>query len=403
MVWETLFEIVKVLVIVAWLAPLFFLAQTIIGLAAGKRFKKFNPHPRTDAELLILQIPTIGNSELVNSIFEKVRGYSLPLPLQCWAVIEEGDDPSKYNADRVVVVPKSFKCLAHVKARALEYARRVRLNLVDQGLLPQKYLVIQSDDDSVVSRELIMEALTVDADAVVGTIKPRKTSLLGLILDYERPYTCMHTCIFFTNLEKTVFGHGESQMYYSYVERVLDYEFKPLNGKRLDEVPVMGNEDMYWLHKAEMAGFKVYKSDKTVEVSPPLTFGDAVRQRRRWLWGNFNIVYIKRMLPVSHALRFLFIHTCAFVFYPFSQIGIILWLLGLLKLAPPLDMLAFSAMVSWYLLRFLSIGHVMGWKHGLIGCLLTKVTTFLNFIVITIGLLQGDPRRFDVIKKTAIN
>jgi cellulose synthase/poly-beta-1,6-N-acetylglucosamine synthase-like glycosyltransferase len=61
----------------------------------------------------------------------------------------------------------------------------------------------------------------------------------------------------------------------------------------------MGNEDMYFLHKAEMAGFRIFKSDKVSEISPPLTVSDAVKQRRRWLWGNFNIVYIKRMLPLS--------------------------------------------------------------------------------------------------------
>jgi hypothetical protein len=392
-------EVIELLVLVAWLAPLFFLAQSMIGFKLRHRYGRINSSIRERAELIILQIPTVGNSELVNKIFNTVRCYNLPLPIQCWVIIEEGDNPSKYNADMVVVVPKNFRCFAHVKARALEYARRTRLELVEKGFLPRRYVVVQCDDDSIPSKELIIDALTVDADVIIGTIKPRKTSLFGLLLDYERPYTCLHTCIFFTNIGKSLFGHGESTIYYSYVDEVIDYEFKPLNGKTMSTCPVMGNEDMYFLHKAEMAGFRLYKSDKPVEITPPLTFRDAVRQRRRWIWGNFNIVYIKRMLPISHAARFLFVHLCAFLFYPFAQIGTILWLLGILRLQPPLSMLAFTAMASWYFLRFWSISHVMGWKHGLIGALLTKVTTFLNFIIITIGVLQGDPKKFEVIKK----
>lgn len=396
---DLLFEFVKLLVVVSWCMPFFFCFQSIAGFIFGERkVKRFNPH-NEKADLIILQIPTIGNSDCVNKIFQVVRSYDLPLPLQCWVVVEEGDDPSKYNADQVIVVPKSFKCLAHAKARALEYARRTRINMVEKGLLTPKYMVVQSDDDSIVSRELILDALSIDADVVVGTIKPKKMTTFGLLLEYDRVYTCMHTCTFFTNLGKTLFGHGESQTYYGYVERVIDYEFKPLNGKTLDEVPVMGNEDMYWLHKAEMAGFKTYSSYKSVSITPPLSFKDAIKQRRRWLWGNFNIVYIKRMLPVSHALRFVFAHLCAFLFYPFSQIGLALSLLGLLHLSWWEAILCTTAMTLWYALRFWSIGNVMGWKHGLIGAAVTKITTALNFIVIFTGVLQGDPKKFEVIRK----
>ncbi len=393
-----IFEIVKWLILASWFAPLFFLAEAVIGAVSAKKFKRFNPH-NDKADLIILQIPTVGNAECVNKIFDTVRKYDLPLPLQCWVVIEEGDNPTRYNADRVVVVPKAFKCFAHVKARALEYARRYRLQLAEKGLLPSKYMVIQSDDDSVVSRELILDALSVDADVVVGTIKPRTTSKFGLLLDYERPYTCMHTCNFFTNVGRVLYGHGESQIYYKYVEQALDYEFKPINGKTLENVPVMGNEDMYWLHKAEVAGFKVYNSDKPVLITPPLSFKDAVKQRRRWIWGNFNIVYIKRMLPLNHALRFIFVHFCAFVFYPFSQLGLLLSLVGLLHLTWEQSVIGLASVASWYALRFWSIGKVMGWKHGLLAAIATKITTFLNFLVIMIGVLQGDPKRFDVIKK----
>ncbi len=395
---EIIFQLIRVLILVSWFAPLLFIVQTVIGHYKGARFKRYNPHSHK-ADLAILQIPTVGNYKTVNKIFSIVRKYALPIPLQCWVVIEEGDNPAKYDADRIIVVPKSFKCLAHAKARALEYARRERLRLASEGVIPQKYVVIQSDDDSVMSRELILEALTVDADIIIGTIKPRKTTPLGLLLDYERPYTCIHTCMFFTNLGYVLYGHGESQIHYWYVEEKLDYEFTPLNGKKINDVPVMGNEDMYFIHKAEIAGFKVFKSEKTVLICPPLTFRDAIKQRRRWLWGNFNIVYIKRMLPISHTLRFLFTHLCAFVFYPFAQLGFIASLSGIMRLTWIEAVFALILFIGWYGLRFYSITKVMGLKHGLIGTLVTKITTFLNFAILSIGALQGDPKRFEVIKK----
>ncbi|MEM3824256.1 MAG: glycosyltransferase family 2 protein [Candidatus Bathyarchaeia archaeon] len=345
-----------------------------------------------------MQIPTVGNYKTVNKIFREMRRYSLPAPLKCWVIIEEGDDPKSYDADEVVVVPKGFKCFAHAKARALEYARRYRLEKVRSGQLSPNYLVVQTDDDSVVSYDLIMEAFNLDVDVVIGTVKPRYTNKFGLILDYERPYTCMHTCMFFTNLQHPIFGHGESTIYTHKVESEISYEFTPLNGKALNDVPVMGNEDMYFLHKAEIAGFRIFKSDKTSEISPPLTFSDAVKQRRRWLWGNFNIVYIKRMLPFSHAIRFIFIHFFLFL-YPIAKIGLLLELFNFIRLSFAEQILTSVAFVAWYAVRLYSVRQVMGWIHGIVATFVTNITTFLNFVVCAIGIIKGDPKHFDVIKK----
>lgn len=389
---------IKWLILLSWSMPLFFAAQIVVGEVLRFRFRRKYAAKR-QFDCVILQIPTVGNYKTVNKIFRTMRRYALPAPLKCWVIIEEGDNPAAYEADEVVVVPKDFKCLAHAKARALEYARRYRLEKVKLGQLSPNYLVVQTDDDSIVSQELIMEAFNLNVDMIIGTVRPRYVNKFGLILDYERPYTCMHTCMFFTNLQHPIFGHGESTIFTHDVESKISYEFTPLNGKSLSDVPVMGNEDMYFLHKAEMAGFRIFKSDKVSEISPPLTFSDAVKQRRRWLWGNFNIVYVKRMLPLSHAIRFVFVHFLLFL-YPVAKFGLILQLFNFLKLSFVEQILTSVAFVTWYVIRVYSVKHIMGWLHALVAGIVTNITTFLNFVVCVMGILKGDPKKFEVIQKT---
>ena len=41
----------------------------------------------------------------------------------------------------------------------------------------------------------------------------------------------------------------------------------------------------------------------------------------------------------------------------------------------------------------------MGWKHAIAGVLASYVTVTLNFVVQIIGLVKGDPKKFEVIKK----
>ena len=91
---------------------------------------------------IIFQIPTIGNVKSVNKILETVRNYALPMPVETWVIIEDSDTHKpEYVCDRVVVVPKDFVCEDLYKGRALEYARRLRQKLVDEGKLGPKLLI----------------------------------------------------------------------------------------------------------------------------------------------------------------------------------------------------------------------------------------------------------------------
>jgi hypothetical protein len=42
----------------------------------------------------------------------------------------------------------------------------------------------------------------------------------------------------------------------------------------------------------------------------------------------------------------------------------------------------------------------MGWLHALVAGIVTNITTFLNFVICMMGILKGDPKKFEVIQKT---
>lgn len=97
-------------------------------------------------------------------------------------------------------------------------------------------------------------------------ILPRSDSgsRITRITDYQRLYACTCSCMFAINAEVPVWGHGEAMIYSHKVDKALNYEFIPLNGKQLkgyDDVPHMGNEDMYYTHKCKRAGFSMYNSE----------------------------------------------------------------------------------------------------------------------------------------------
>jgi len=252
------------LVLICWLSPFFYTSLLLSGKFANflKR-RKFQRRAKVD--LLIFQVPTIGNVETVNEIIKRFKSYNLPVPTESWVVIEEGDN-GNYIADRVVVVPKDFKCEDLYKARALEYARRLRVELLRRGEIPPNYLIIQADDDALPSEAFIRECLEIDADIVLGTICPRALGFFGTILDYERCVACATFCNFFTNIQKPIFGHGEGMCISSKVDQSISYDVSDVCGKKSK---LISSEDLFYLHKVSLKGYAIFNSEKPVYITPP--------------------------------------------------------------------------------------------------------------------------------------
>lgn len=393
------------LVLAAWLTPFLYGATTVFGeLARRRNFQRYS-ESRRDIEKIIFQIPTIGNYETTNQTFETVRSYNLPIPVECWVIVEDWDkNVEKYKADRVVIVPSQFSCDALYKARALEYARRYRHSLVEDGKLPAKYLLLQGDDDSTPSREFVEECISVDADVIVGTITPRAKGLWNTLLDYERCVACTTACNLWTNLGIPVWAHGEGLCLTAQVDQNIDYSFptKPRNGRTARKIvasKIISSEDLVYAHKAALAGkYRLYNSSKPIFITPPLSFSDAITQRRRWEWGHLRIVRYG-LLPLRNRLRVGFYESAGMFVYAGATIGLLLRILGVIAYPDSLALLTYTTLVLWFGIRGYSVGRVKGVKHAIAAMAASYVTVTLNFLVHLIGLIKGDPKKFEVIAK----
>ena len=106
-----------------------------------------------------------------------------------------------------------------------------------------------------------------------------------------------------------------------------------------------------------------------------------------------------RLLPRGSVLRLVFIEFSGLLIYFISTFGTPLHYIGLVTIPSAFLPYTQLALALWFGFRAYTIGKLMGWKHGLLGALASYITVTLNFIVHAIGILKGDPKRFEVIKK----
>jgi hypothetical protein len=182
-------------ILAIWISPIFYLVVLLFGKWFNQKRKSKLTKQKGSVEKkidkIIFQIPTVGNFQSVNKTFETVKSYKLPVPLETWVVVEDGDaHKAEYTCDKVVVVPKDFECEDLYKARALEYARRLRKKMVADGEFSSNYLLLQGDDDALPSLAFIQESLNVDADIAIGSITPKVAGVWSTIIDYERCVAC---------------------------------------------------------------------------------------------------------------------------------------------------------------------------------------------------------------------
>lgn len=393
--------ILDYVICVIWLSPIFYLFVLLIGKyfhsTRKNRLLAVKENVEKKIDKIIFQIPTVGNFQSVNKIFETVKNYELPVPVETWIVIEDSDThKNDYICDKMVVVPKDFECEDLYKARALEYSRRLRGKMVADGELKLNYLLLQGDDDALPSLGFIKESLSVRADITIGSITPRVSGVWNTILDYERCVACGIFCNFFTNMGQPLWAHGEGTVMSCNVDQNVSYDVSTFahNVKQ----KLISSEDAFYFHKAAVMGYSIFNSEERVFILPPLTMSDAVKQRRRWLWGQLRILK-QKLLPLPNRLRLALIGFSGLWLYSIATIGLPLHYLGIIDIPSILLPITFVTLLVWFGIRAYIIGKAMGWKHGIIGAAASYLTVTLNFAVHLIGLIEGDPKNFEVIRK----
>ncbi|MGO8807716.1 MAG: glycosyltransferase family 2 protein [Candidatus Bathyarchaeia archaeon] len=394
-------QILVYVVSAIWLSPIFYLLVLLFGKYFKIRRRKnlILQKGLTNKKIdkIIFQIPTIGNVRSVNKAFETVSHYDLPHPIETWVVIEEKDThKDQYVCDKVVVVPKNFVCEDLYKARALEFARRLRVKMVADGELSSDYILLQGDDDALPTLGFVLEGLTVNADISIGTITPKVGGVWSTIIDYERCVACGIFCNFFTNLGQPLWAHGEGTVISSKVDQNVSYDISSFVKNPKEKL--ISSEDAFYFHKASALGYDIYNSEERVLILPPLSMEDAVKQRRRWFWGQWTLLS-QKMLPLGNRLRLGLLGFSGLWLYFIGMLGLPLTYLGIIKVPSVFIPLMIITLIMWLGMRAYIIGTAMGWKQGIIGALVSYVTVTLNTFVHLIGILKGDPHNFEVIRK----
>lgn len=211
---------------VVWLPFYFNIVLLGRGLYVSSRLSTDFSRLRNDPERFIIQVCTNGRAPVsVNSILETVRSYGLSFPHETWVVIEEYDT-NVYDADRVIRVPAGFTTPkgAGAKARALEFARQVRIR---EGIEDEATKILFLDDDSFPEMGYLEYAFHSPTDVAHGYIRTDRkygTNVLTAIADNFRVTDCIATCSTFASIGKPKLIHGEGLVARGNVEREVTWD-----------------------------------------------------------------------------------------------------------------------------------------------------------------------------------
>ena len=380
-------SMVVIIVIIVWIISavsiIFIMAAGYI-VNVGRRSQSLSK-----VDLLIIQITTIGNTTTYD-IAKRVKEMNskMNLPIEIWVVIDEGTDfKGSLYIDRIITVPKSFRSRARYKARALEYARLYRLDLIRKGLLSIRYRVLYLDDDSIPTEGFINDCFyRGDFDILETVIYPRnRGSRLYTFLDYMRTSACLTWCSLFQTLSKPVWIHGEAMCVNAEVDEAISWDF---DSKA---------EDLVYGQIAVSNGFRMGFSYSGVNITSPLTARDFLRQRRRWTWGIIESLHI---LPHGSRIRTSIATMSGFLIFPSSALFAVLTALNIIYLDPLYYVMGIIAMILW-LIHWGVTGYMVGrnLRYFILGLLASYPSSFWTFITSLIAILRGPPERFEVIKK----
>ncbi len=395
---------VRYLIYATWMLPVAELALLAIGqLNFRFRFREAAPGAFTK---LIIQVTTTGREqERVNEIISQIRGYRLEMDLEIWVCTEPGQNDEYPFADRVLVVPASFRALSERKARALEYSRRVRASY---DLDRADVKIIFNDDDVSLTREYIVKAFAADYDICEGVVTPRTeyssrplSHFVASHADDVRTHACLVYCSVFQGIiGRPLHVHGEGLTVTGEVERAVTWNW-----------PAFASEDLVFGQLAARAGFDWGWFHEYVEVTSPWSIRDFITQRRRWLWGDIHGITHRDVLPLGSAIMAASKYVVGIITIIFSIGGFYLRVTGRIPATSPIFDASKIAIVAWMAVFFAcgwigSGSRIAGRNNdsrllaALVAVAAAPVSIVMTFAGILVPLVQGNPGTFKVIKKT---
>ena len=398
--------------LLAWIVPLIELLMLVTGQVWYRT--RFASAPWKFSRLVI-QITTTGREEKrVNQIISEIRAYRLSMPYQIWVVNEPGLNDKYPRADRVLTVPEFFTARSKYKARALEYARHERRRL---GLNGPDTKILFVDDDTSVTEAYIERAFAADYDICQGITAPRVQ--YGALpfqhfwlshFDDLRTRGCLIYCAFFQGFTgKPLHVHGEGLCVTGATEDSVTWNY-----------PVIASEDLTFGQNAAYMGFKWGFFHEYVLLTSPWCWRDFKKQRKRWLWGNIHAIRNREILPLIPAIMIAGKYLSGFPLTTISAIAMILRFLHLYTAPPRVSTVFWLSLATW-----LTIYAISGWINSadcapahrrrtgsldrflrrswqtFMAVSLCPLTSLSVIVVHLIALIEGDPKSFEVIPKTA--
>jgi hypothetical protein len=394
----------RFLIYAVWMVPVAELLLLVLGqLNSRYRFHSAVPGTFTG---MIIQVTTTGREQhRVNEIIEQIRGYRLRMRHQIWVVTEPGQRDQYPLADRVFIVPTDFIARSERKARALEYSRRVRIS---QGLDRPDIKILFNDDDVTPTKGYIEKAFVADYDICEGVTSPRSEYAvrpLGHFLASHADDMRTHACLVYCSVFQGILGrplhvHGEGLTVTGAAEGVVTWDW-----------PAFASEDLVFGQRAARAGLRWGWFHEYVELTSPWTLRDFITQRRRWLWGDIHGMLHRDVLSLRGATLIAVKYLFGLITAAFSVAGLILRLTGHLAGQSSIYDVAKLSIIVW-----LAVFFACGWigassrvssrsndsrlLQAATAVLMLPVSSLLTLAGVMIPLVQGNPRTFQVIRKT---
>jgi Glycosyl transferase family group 2 len=381
------------LILTVWLFPFVELAFMAYGLAHAAQHR---PKPgASGATEAIIQITTIGNHATVNWIIEQIRSYQLPFPYQLWVVVEPWTGGEYVGMDELLVVPEDFETKASHKARAQEFSRYVRSN---RGLNRSDVKITMVDDDTLPTRDYLIDVFNADYDVCEGITTPR----LGYgrffsHMDDLRTLSCMVICSTFQGHGHPIWVHGEGLTMRGTAEETVTWDY-----------PVIASEDLVFGHNAVALGLSWGFVWEYVQLTSPWNWGDFLKQRRRWLWGNIHAIQ-NGLIPPMGAAMVAFRYVLGVVIFSLSLLGIVLVPSGIVHVSSSLFWPLMASLGIWLAMFGVACWIGTGAKakpfegrvlDTAIGMILAIVTSAATCGVIVVAFCMGKPKTFEVIEKS---